>query len=63
MISPPTPTPRLDSGKRTGLEELGHSSLAVAVVIDKHTQEEWPSRKNLGRGPAGNSKFEETRGV
>lgn len=49
MISPPTPAPptRLDSGKRTGLEELGHSSLAVAVAIDKHTQEEWQSRKRI----------------
>lgn len=49
MISPPTPAPptRLDSGKRTGLEELGHSSLAIAVAIDKHTQEEWQSRKRI----------------
>lgn len=46
MTSPPTPTPRLSSGKRTGLEELGHSSLAVAVATDKHIQEERQSRKN-----------------
>lgn len=59
MISPPTPTPRLDSGKRTGLEELDHSSLAVVVATDKHTQEERQSRKNLVRGPAENSRFEE----
>lgn len=59
----PTPTPPAvviiqvwSSGKRTGLEEFGHSSLAVAMAMDWHTWGEWQSRKRVqlmgrGRGP------------
>lgn len=42
------PTLGLDSGKRTGLEELGLSGLAVAMAMDK-CMEEWQSRKSRKR--------------